>query len=1347
MSQKKFKALTIVLLGLVAAVTLCHKPLLLLGCKVALKKVISPTKDRIFSYETMQWEGDAIAISKLHIQDSSSEISVERIELKLKGDLLHLKLEPELHVLQPQIFLSKARSTIAPALPFYRSARMQPHWHIEKGVLTLPSAGSFYFALEPGNHKDSLGKVVFSHDPNLSAPAVLTADLCRQEGNLQCQFQLHHAGPFKDWLALAALMQPQISSEWERAEGDIECEGWVNLSKNYTVEQVYCHAEGKCLDLHSSTLGIHLQTEEIKAALSYPMEGTSGSFWNRSHASLSLKEGHYQFLGNGLKVHVPAVEVAFEPESEPEVHFLGNLLQGDRSMAFELSGKAGAKGAPFQWELNCVSAQGQTMQALLSLNQGQGKDLSLQIHVENASSEHLNFWGGSLGECLEGTARGDATIVFHEGSPQVAIEKCQLENLHWSFPEKQLTVSADEIVIHGSYAKKAKQEHTSIQLQLDGEKIAICHPWADLYLPTLKQKSMQLASDTKEGKWRGEIPLTEAQLHYRDAQLNFANLEGALKLDGDQLQASSLYAECEGLAVRGDIDISWTQGLLSLTMQQMAGNAENFLTVLGHFPSLPKITLPIQGNFSSGDQGLALKRNQGTLDWNFKGTFGDLRFPLNATTAIKNGACEVSFDSKTGCFCLEKAQGTWQLSDGLPLTVQVAQFSSHSNGTMDFAAKVIDAKEEELVAFQGQAKRASPAQWNLAFNPSTTHLCGMKLNISRCILNNQMLPVSFEMKPTFKCQDIHTQAAFLQNAGFLPPSLSVKNLQDWQMEGTLTAQMSSEDVTNGFSFWAESKDLKVKGKSWSSFHLSGQKIGEKWLIEKLQADHLSLKAAFLVEATGINIPQFEGSWQGLELQGRGYFYSDEKRADFHLKHKAGDVSLAHVHIGKVCKPQEGDFSLQQLQFSLTPVFLSHCIDARILPETLRKLTWEGNLDGNGEFSFGTQGCVFQGTLPPGNYGFGEKSFAFEQLQVRYEKQALMLRAKLKVEEQPLWSTLQIQAAKASSGILKLFDHPQAEGLKCLFAIREGKLLIDSIQGSCYGLSCNLSKNPKRTLPLATVLSGEIQIDVGQLCAILPAKIQKGLDRFQLGKGYLWRGDLMLGQEMQNSFKIRGTLCGREFESFGYRLQHLESTLEATPEQITISNLRIDDPAGFIGIQKIELKKQEGWQLSIPQIIMRELQPSLLCKTAGEPQVVNPFKIKNFTMTDIQGNLSELSTLQGSGHLNFINQCQKETSLFDVPLEVIKKIGLDPDLLTPIQGDFDVELRGDKFYLLSLQNAFSEGRRTQFFFAPNKDLSYIDLSGKVHIDLNMRQDVMLKVAEPFTLTIRGTLDQLRYGFQH
>ena len=253
-----------------------------------------------------------------------------------------------------------------------------------------------------------------------------------------------------------------------------------------------------------------------------------------------------------------------------------------------------------------------------------------------------------------------------------------------------------------------------------------------------------------------------------------------------------------------------------------------------------------------------------------------------------------------------------------------------------------------------------------------------------------------------------------------------------------------------------------------------------------------------------------------------------------------------------------------------------------------------------------------------------------------------------------------------------------------------------------------------------------------------------MENLKFGSGYQWQGDLILWNEAKKGFAASGVLTGKNFEALGYRMHRLHANIEATLERICVSDVRIEDPSGSIGIKKIELNKTDAWDLHIPHVLVRQLRPSLMEKIDSERGELKPFMITNFTLSDIRGQLGKIDSLQGSGHLTFVNQFKKETSILDAPLEMLKKLGLDLGILTPVQGEIQMELHGDKLYLISLDNSFSEGDRSEFYLAPQKNLSFIGLDGKMVIDLKMRQDVVLKITEPFTLTIRGSLDKPRYG---
>ncbi len=1102
-------------------------------------------------------------------------------------------------------------------------------------------------------------------------------------------------------------------------------------------------------------------------------------------------------------------------------------------------GKLGAEIAflgPQADHLADLKLEGDTGALLELLGVSEHLPISLQIAAKmDNGSLMLEGEGNVSGEAIKGSAGLTAdhlTVIdalsghfpifrFKEGkfSAERLTQKSYAAFVPLMLPLSELT---------GDLQCEAVFSPSRIQVSIAGEELQLLHPLAQIDVPQMKEEPAQFFYDIPTKQWRGEIPLTASRLYYKDLNLTFESIESTLKLEGGCLKAPSFYAECAGLALRGALELDPVHRL-SVTTSQIAGDVQSLLGIIGKFPSFP-----IHGNFSSGDGGLIfsmpLSSKEEIAEVSFKGSFESLTFPVNAATSVRGASCDVSFDSKSNRLSVENAEGIWELIDGTPLTIQIKRLSAQlsDNPTLDFALKVAQGKKE-FAQFEGVATLSPSSGWDIVFDPQTTHFGGAQLNIAQCILNSDNSLASFEMKPILRAQDLHSQAAFLQSAGFLSQAFSPKNLQEWQLEGTLQAQLLTKEMAKGFVFAAESSDFKVKGQPWPSFRIQGQKTGEKWQIEKFEAKGMLFKGAFAADADGLTFPGFEGSWNGLAMKGTGYVKTEKKRffctleslkgdlsalpllsappkgtfiagvalagdfsdpndplkitgeanlfvelqsplpihasnksavkftygkesgfvfsgIDFQLKHKFSGASLAVFKADNLIQRNKADLSMQQIQFSLSPALLGHAIDAKIIPASLQPLEWEGNLEVSGDLQIAASGTTFQGNLKPGSYGFGGKSLPFEQLQLRYENALLSIRAKAQYEEQPLWASFQLDLAKEPYGMLKLFDHPKAEGMKILFSTQSSKVILESIQGSCYGLTCSLAKSSKRKVPLAHVLTGEIQVDAHALTDLLPKEVREGMQNLKFGSGYRWQGDLVLWQEANKGFLMNGTLTGKDFEMLGYSFRSLEGTLEASPEHVVLSNVQIEDPAGAIEIKKIELNNREGWHLAIPHVLVHHLQPSLMHKVGAEQPSLKPFTIKNLTLTDIRGRLGDKSSLEGSGYLMFVNQFKKESSIFDVPLEMIKKIGLDLGLLTPVQGELRMELRGDKFYLISLDNAFSEGDRSEFYLSPEKDLSYIDLDGKMHIDLRMRQDVVLKITEPFTLTIRGTLDKPRYGLQ-
>ena len=130
------------------------------------------------------------------------------------------------------------------------------------------------------------------------------------------------------------------------------------------------------------------------------------------------------------------------------------------------------------------------------------------------------------------------------------------------------------------------------------------------------------------------------------------------------------------------------------------------------------------------------------------------------------------------------------------------------------------------------------------------------------------------------------------------------------------------------------------------------------------------------------------------------------------------------------------------------------------------------------------------------------------------------------------------------------------------------------------------------------------------------------------------------------------------------------------------------------------------------------------------------------MTDLHGQLGDLKSLQGFGSFNFSQRVKKESSLFDIPLTFLKDLGLDLDLFTPVMGEARLHLNEGKIFLTQLENAFSEGKRSEFYLA--EEPSFIDLNGKLFLNFRMKQNVVLKLVEPFLISVRGTFEKPKYS---
>jgi hypothetical protein len=116
-------------------------------------------------------------------------------------------------------------------------------------------------------------------------------------------------------------------------------------------------------------------------------------------------------------------------------------------------------------------------------------------------------------------------------------------------------------------------------------------------------------------------------------------------------------------------------------------------------------------------------------------------------------------------------------------------------------------------------------------------------------------------------------------------------------------------------------------------------------------------------------------------------------------------------------------------------------------------------------------------------------------------------------------------------------------------------------------------------------------------------------------------------------------------------------------------------------------------------------------------------------------------------LSFLNSFRRGEALLEWPKNIFGRlVGLDLGLLVPVTGQFSFELKDGFFHLRDLKDAYSEGKRSQFFLVENENSPRIGLNGQIQILIRMKQFVLFKFTDAFMISIEGSLPNPQFRLQ-
>lgn len=487
---------------------------------------------------------------------------------------------------------------------------------------------------------------------------------------------------------------------------------------------------------------------------------------------------------------------------------------------------------------------------------------------------------------------------------------------------------------------------------------------------------------------------------------------------------------------------------------------------------------------------------------------------------------------------------------------------------------------------------------------------------------------------------------------------------------------------------------------------------------------------------------------------------------FHDKKESIAIALAGLYYYNDTDSyslKNGAFTIPHGRLSWVSHYLNHCFpnsfDQPIL-QTIETLKNEGNLSGNLSFDLFPEDLNLLLTFADDQYYLFGSTHPLKESQLKLNNDELIFNTLYTINQQPFWISSKHPLGKTDQGILYLSD-PAQDLEESSLSIHWKKdlnngLVIEKAEGNLAGLSVNLKENPLRSRNAFTHhLMGTVFLNGNKIRPLLPEILGKAFSALNIGNGYSLEGDFDIGKEKELDedldFRFFGNLSGNELELKGYRFKTLNAQVVFEPGLLQFLDMTLADAGGTFHIGNLQIyKSNEDWYLHAPLLTAYDIRPSLLREVEQPtPLKRKPLVVRQFVLQDIMGNLADSTTLRAHGTLYFINPQKKnlQNTIFAIPAEILTRIGLNLSVLNPVNGTIQFELSNGLIYLTKFKDVYSDNKISKFHLPSSGAPSTIDLDGNINVQVRFKQStILLKLAELFTIQIRGNIQKPTYSLQ-
>jgi len=454
-------------------------------------------------------------------------------------------------------------------------------------------------------------------------------------------------------------------------------------------------------------------------------------------------------------------------------------------------------------------------------------------------------------------------------------------------------------------------------------------------------------------------------------------------------------------------------------------------------------------------------------------------------------------------------------------------------------------------------------------------------------------------------------------------------------------------------------------------------------------------------------------------------------------------------------PATLDFSSKNIELAIAPeliqylpTILSHDATLPLDLKNLKKVQWDNLIHISFDVIHKEEEWKVFGHIQDGYYWIKNKSYLFQDVGLDLGKKNLSMFGKVNYLSQLLEFQTKIDLDDLSHLIFEGRNlSKEDEAFKGILTYRDKEITLESLTGKLFGCDFTFLPQSSSCSSHESIFTASVRINFTGLLPLLDKETQNKIKDLKITDGFLLQGNLILNKESIVDSYFRGFFSGKNYEACGFSFKNLHSLVTYDDKKLIIEDFTLADSALILKMQKgsIDLSSSHLFDFEIDQFNIQDLRPSLLKKPLVNRGKIKPFLIRHLFCEKITGNLLTLDTIQGAGQLKFINTFKRENHLMDIPIEIISRLGLDMGLLVPVRGEIDFEIKNQKIVLKELKNSFSDGKRSHFYFPSNKSC-FIDFDGNLQIDVRMKQYVLFKITQPFTLSLRGNLSHPSFSLK-